>query len=229
VGFDVVPTDCLAAHLKRHLPTATHLALGLQALGGRLSRGTATTMIENLHRGGLVRRDGALTRVPAGWRTRAIDFGAGPVPAITIPWGDVATAFHSTGIPNIEVYLAAPLGMRLLARLSRYGGWLLGSRWVQGWLKGRVRSGPPGPTAEQRACGASVVWGEVTDAAGRKAVARLHGPEGYTFTVLTALAVVGRVLAGEAPAGFQTPATAYGPDLVLEVAGVRREEVGGTG
>ena len=129
-GFDVVPSDCLAAHLKRRLPSATRLALGFQSLG-RLSRGTATTMAENVHRGGLVREGGVLRRVPTAWKVRAIDFGCGPVKAITIPWGDVSTAYHSTGIPNIEVYMAAPLGRRLAARASRYLGWLLGSRAVQ--------------------------------------------------------------------------------------------------
>ena len=59
VGFDVVPSDCLAAHLKRRLPSATHLALGFQSLG-RVSRGTAITMAENLPRGDLVRREGML-------------------------------------------------------------------------------------------------------------------------------------------------------------------------
>src|SRR5438874_2145204 len=83
---------------------------------GELSRGTATTMAENIHRGGLVRQNGVMNRVPAAWKTRVIDFGAGPVQAVTIPWGDVFTAYHSTGIANVEVYTAAPLGMRLAAR-----------------------------------------------------------------------------------------------------------------
>src|SRR5205085_1220063 len=126
VGFDVVPSDCLAAHLEHRLPSATRLALGFQALG-RLSRGTATTMVENLHHGGVVRRGGKLVRVPAAWKVRTIDFGRGPVQAMTIPWGDVATAYHSTGIPDIEVYLAASWGQRLLSRVSRHLGWLLGS------------------------------------------------------------------------------------------------------
>ena len=91
-----------------------------------------------------MRRDGVLRRVPAGWKTRVIDFGTGPVKAITIPWGDVSIAYHSTGIPNIEVYMAAPLRTRLAARASRHLGWLLGSRPVQGWLKRRIRAGPPG-------------------------------------------------------------------------------------
>jgi short subunit dehydrogenase-like uncharacterized protein len=223
VGFDVVPSDCLANHLKRRLPTATHLALGFQASGG-LSRGTATTMAENFHRGGAVRRGGVLTPVPAAWRTRTIDFGRGPVKAMTIPWGDVSTAWHSTGIPNIEVYMAGPAAQRVAARLSRYFGWLLGSGPVQRWLKRRIQARRPGPTDEQRARGRSLLWGEVSDDRGGRAVARLSGPEGYTLTALTSLAVVERVLAGEAPAGFQTPARAYGADFVLQIPGVERRD-----
>jgi short subunit dehydrogenase-like uncharacterized protein len=151
-GFDVVPSDCLAAHLQRRLPTATRLALGFQGLG-RLSRGTARTIAENLHRGGLVRRGGQLTAVPAAWKTRVIDFGGGPVAAMTIPWGDVATAYYSTGIPDIEVYTAAPLGWRLAARASRHLGWLLRSRPVQSLLRWRIRAGPAGPTEQERARG----------------------------------------------------------------------------
>jgi short subunit dehydrogenase-like uncharacterized protein len=98
VGFDVVPTDCLAAQLKQRLPSATRLTLAITSLG-RVSRGTATTVVENAGGGGLVRKGGVLTPVPAAWKTRSIGFGEGPVKAITIPWGDVSTAYYSTGIP----------------------------------------------------------------------------------------------------------------------------------
>jgi short subunit dehydrogenase-like uncharacterized protein len=223
VGFDVVPSDCLAAHLKRRLPSATRLALGFLS-SGRVSRGTAATMAENIHRGGLVRQDGVLRRVAAAWKTRVIDFGTGPVKAVTIPWGDVSTAYHSTGIPNVEVYMAAPLRLRLAARASRHLGWLLGSRPVQGLLRRRIRAGPRGPTEGERARGRSYLWGEAADGAGRRAVSRLQGPEGYTLTVRAALAAVERVLAGDAPPGFQTPSAAYGPDFVLGLEGVVRAD-----
>jgi len=222
-GFDVVPSDCLAAHLKRRLPSAVRLALGFQALG-RLSRGTATTMVENLHRGGLVRRGGVLTPVPAAWKTRTIDFGRGPVTAMTIPWGDVATAFHSTGIPDIEVYMAAPTGVRVGTRLLRYVRPLLAAAPVQRFLKSRIQAGAPGPTDAERARGKSLLWGEAEDAAGRRVVSRLQAPEGYTLTALTSLLIVEKVLGGLAPAGFQTPSKAYGPDLVLAVEGVTRTD-----
>ena len=224
VGFDVVPSDCLAAHLKRRLPTATRLALAIMGLG-RVSRGTATTMVENINRGGLVRREGRLTPVPAAWRTREIDFGRGPVEATTIPWGDVASAFYSTGIPNIEVYAAIPAKVRRMMKLTRPFGRLLGSAPVQRFLKRRIQSQPPGPNEEERVKGRSFVWGEVLDDEGKRAVSRLSGPEGYTLTALTSLAIVGHVLGGKFTAGFQTPSKAYGPDLILEIEGVKREDV----
>lgn len=223
-GFDVVPSDCLAAHLKKLLPSATKLTLAIQGLG-RVSRGTATTMVENINRGGLVRREGVLTPVPAGWKTREVDFGRGSVKAITIPWGDVATAFYSTGIPNIEVYAAMPASMRLAMVASRPFAGLLGSKPAQKFLKKRIKAGPPGPNEEERARGKSFVWGEVEDDAGQRKVSRLQGPEGYTLTALTALAIVERVLSGEAPAGFQTPSRAYGADFILSIEGVQREDL----
>jgi short subunit dehydrogenase-like uncharacterized protein len=222
-GFDVIPSDCLAAHLKRRLPTATKLALGLQA-SGRFSRGTLTTMVENLPRGGMVRRGGVLTRVPLAWRTRIIDFGHGPVRAMTIPWGDVSTAYRSTDIPDIEVYAAAAFSRVVAARFLRWFGWALGSQPVQRWLKGRIRAGPPGPTDEERARAESLLWGEATDSVGGRVASRLRGPEGYTLTVLAALAVVKRVLGGEALPGFQTPSLAYGPDFVLALPGFSRTD-----
>ena len=224
VGFDVVPSDGLAAHLKRRLPSATRLVLAFHSVGG-LSRGTASTMIENLHRGGLIRRDGALTPVPAAWKTRQVDFGRGPRRVVSIPWGDVSTAYHSTGIPNVEVYTTATSPLLLAMRASRLLRPLLASSAVQSFLKRRVRAGAPGPTAQQRARGRTVCWGEVTDEAGGRAESRLHGPEGYTFTMLTALASVEKALSGSARAGFQTAAKAYGPDFVLGIEGVTREDL----
>ena len=223
-GFDVVPSDCLALHLKGRLPGARRLALAYGGFG-RVSRGTATTAIEGLGRGGLVRRGGVLTAVPSAWKTRRVDFGAGERKAVTIPLGDLSTAWHSTGIPDIELYFAAPPGLRALAVASRYLGPLLGSAPVRRFLTARVRSGPPGPTEDERRRGRGFVWGEVEDDTGRRAVSRLATPEGYTFTAHAALAVVERVLAGQAPAGFQTPARAYGPDFVLGLEGVTRTDL----
>jgi short subunit dehydrogenase-like uncharacterized protein len=222
-GFDVVPSDCLAAHLHRRLPSAKRLTLAFQGIG-RVSRGTATTIVENLHRGGVVRQGGILTSVPAAWRTRDIDFGQGPTLAVTIPWGDVSTAYRSTGIGDIEVYTAVSRRQLRLMRLSRPLGWMLRSSLVQNFLKRRIQARPPGPSDEERAQGRTYLWGEVDDGQGRRMVSRLRGPEGYTFTMRTALAAVTRVLNGDAPPGYQTPSLAYGPDFVLDVPEVERTD-----
>jgi len=226
VGFDVVPSDCLAAHLHNQLPDAMQLEIAIFGRGS-ISRGTATTAVEQLGRGGTIRRNGALQSVPTGWRTRTVDFGQGPVQVISIPWGDVSTAYRSTGMPNITTYMRLPDGVQ---RLMRVGGWLervLAAAPVKRFLKRRVRQGRPGPTAEERMQGESCVWGEVLSESGARATARLHGPEPYDFTVRTALAAVRRTLNGGATPGFQTPATAFDADFVLSIDGVTREDLAG--
>ena len=110
VGFDVVPGDCLAAHLKRRLPDANDLRLYL-SLGANMSRGTAKTMIEAIAAGTRIRRkDRIVSRDRA--EVGSCDFGEGEKPTIQVSWGDVATAFHSTGIPNIEVHFEASPAIR---------------------------------------------------------------------------------------------------------------------
>lgn len=220
-GFDVVPSDCLAAHLKRRLPAATHLELAIKGSGG-LSRGTATTMVEHMNRGGMIRRDGEFTKVPPGWRTRSVDYGDGIERAITIPWGDIATAYYSTGIPNVIVYAAAPGAQRAAMRFSRFAAPLLRTKWMKETLKRRIRAGRPGPSEHQLEHGMSAVWGRVEDANGNAVEARVRGPNGYLLTAHTALLITKRILSGDFKAGFQTPSLAYGADLILEVPGTVR-------
>lgn len=221
VGFDVVPTDCLAAHLARRLPGATWLTLAFQTRGG-MSRGTALTTIEGVGQPGAVRRDGRIVPVPLAWRSRVVDFGDGPRTAITIPWGDVATAWYSTGIPNIEVYLAMPSRAIRRLRRARLAAPILRLGLVKRLLAAGIRRRLSGPSDEARQRGGTAVWGEVVDATGRRAAARLHGPEGYTFTAWSAIRAVEHVLAGEVRPGFQTPSKAFGPDFVLDIPGVER-------
>ena len=223
-GFDVVPTDCLAAHLKSRLPDATELILAFQGLG-RPSRGTATTAVESMMRGGAVRRDGAITSVPAAWKTKEIDFSDGAIATVTIPWGDVSTAYYSTGIGNIEVYMALPPRMIRQMRMTRYVGWLLALAPVQSYIKRGIKAGPAGPSAKSRKETYSLVWGQATNAAGRRASARLRTPNGYTLTAMTAMRATQRVLAGEIKPGFQTPSLAFGKDFILEFDGVSREDI----
>ena len=224
VGFDVVPSDCLAAHLKRRLPSATALTLAFTA-GTGLSRGTATTMVENISKGGAIRRGGQITPVPAAWHTREIDFGDRVRHCVTIPWGDVSTAFHSTGIGDIRVYTAVAKSQVRMLRLARPFLGLLGTAPAQRFLKARITARTPGPSAERRASARSRLWGEAVDAQGNVVRARLTAPDGYSLTALTAVESVRRVLAGGVPTGFCTPSRAFGADYILGFANTSREDL----
>lgn len=223
VGFDVVPTDSLARHLKNRLPSATNLSLAFFGMGGKISHGTQATMTMNIGRGGAVRRGGEIVRVPAAWKVRPIDFGEALKRGVTIPWGDVSTAYYSTDIPNIEVFTVVPAQVQKMMVLSRYVGWLLAWGPVNKYLQSKIP--PGGSDAAQRAKGKSLLWGEASDDEGNKVTSRLQGPEGYDFTMLTALKICERILAGDAPVGFQTPAKAYGAEMVMEIPGVARQDV----
>jgi short subunit dehydrogenase-like uncharacterized protein len=224
VGFDVVPTDCLALHLKRRLPSATRLRLAFRSVGpAGLPPGTQRTAIELLDEGARVRRNGKLVPARAGGKTIRVDFGDGAVEAVLVPWADVFTAWHSTGIPNIESYFAAQPEMRLMLAVGLMLAPLTKWKPVRSLLGLAVR---PGPGAHLRARTRTDVWGEVTDDQGRRATARLHGPEaGVVWTTAAALGAARKALSGVAPAGYQTPAMAFGADFVLETEGVTREDV----
>jgi short subunit dehydrogenase-like uncharacterized protein len=222
VGFDVVPSDCLARHLKDRLPSATHLSLAFYGMG-RISHGTQATMTMNVGRGGAIRKDGKITPVIAAWKSREIDFGEVKKLGVTIPWGDVSTAYYSTGIPNIEVFTVMPKQNLKMLKMSRYIGWLLATKPVQDYLQKQIPPGGPGD--EERAKGKTLLWGEASDLNGNRVVSRMQGPEGYTITALAALNIAQKILDGNFKTGFQTPAKAYGADLILEIDGVTRQEV----
>ncbi|WP_035727363.1 saccharopine dehydrogenase family protein [Eisenibacter elegans] len=221
-GFDVVPSDCLAAFLYSQLPDAHTLELGFKAIG-QMSRGTTLTMVENLPKGGMIRQNSLLKTVGAAHEVRLIPELDPKHPAVAIPWGDVSTAFHSTGIPNITVYMVVPSRLLQGMRLSRYTAPILGLGFVQNFLKNYVRKRITGPDEHHRNNSHSVLWGKVTNAEGQSYSALLHTPEGYALTAQTALEIALRMLQGDTLEGFLTPSKAFGADFILQFEGVRRQ------
>jgi len=218
VGFDVVPTDCVAAMLKQRLPSATSLVLAFEA-GGGASPGTAKTSVEGLANGGRARIGGQLVEVPLAWKTRTFERDGIPRAAMTIPWGDVYTAFVSTGIPDIETYMAMPPRAISVARRMRMLRPLLRLAPVQAWLKARAGA-RPGPDDARRATTDCRVWGEARDPAGQLVTMQITTPNGYALTALTAPDIAARVLAQPPAGGYFTPSQLMGSDYVLRVPGV---------
>jgi short subunit dehydrogenase-like uncharacterized protein len=224
-GFDVVPTDCAALFLKKLLPDSVSLKLAFANLGGGLSHGTATTMVSKLGKGGAVRKNGEIVSVPLGQKGMWIDFGIKKLFVMTIPWGDIATAYFTTGIPDIESYTAISSKVYRILKLQGLFNWLLRTNFIRRIIKRRIDKRLPGPTDEQRSKALSLIWGQAKNLKGETATARMTCPDGYTLTMQTILLITQKVLQGNFKPGYQTPASVYGEDLIMEAPNVKREIV----
>lgn len=224
VGFDVVPSDGLALHVVRRLRGALRLTLAVSGLD-LVSRGSARTMLANAGHPIRVRRGGTLVEVAPGASERAFDFGSGPRTSTLVDWADVVTAYYSTGVPDIEIFFEATPAVQAMVAANRTFGTLVSASGFGPLLDAWAGAIPEGPSERERARRSAVIVAEAEDRAGRRTRARLCTPEAYTFTCSAALAVSERVLRGDCERGFQTPARVYGPDFVLSLPGVTREDL----
>jgi short subunit dehydrogenase-like uncharacterized protein len=220
VGFDVVPSDCLAAMLKHALPDAQRLVMAFRAAAMKLSPGTAKTVAEGVADGCRIRRGGRIASIPLGSKTATIPFASGPALAVAISWGDVSTAYYSTGIPDIEVYLASTPGqVRQLKTLQRFR-WIVGARAVQRLLHWLISKKVNGPTEAERAVSWAELYGEVSNAEGKRAAMVMRTPESYDLTSDSAVTAAGKVAQGIVAPGAHTPSNAFGAEFVLGLRGV---------
>ena len=227
VGFDVVPTDCIALQLKNKMPDATTLKLAFASIGGGLSHGTAITMAGKIGEGGAVRENGKIVRKPLGQKGMWVNFGAGSgggekkLFVMTIPWGDISTAFSTTGIPNIETYTGmAPKVYRIL-KFQWAFNWILRTNFVRNILKKKIKAKPGGPSDEERKKSSTLVWGEVRNASGKTITACISCLDGYSLTAHSSLIITKKILEGNYKPGYQTPAGCYGENLIMEVPGTK--------
>lgn len=209
------------------MPGATHLKLAFAALGGGLSHGTATTMAGKIGEGGAVRENGKIIRKPLGQKGMWLNF-AEPGEAekkmfvMTIPWGDISTAHFTTGISNIETYTGmAPKVYRML-KLQWAFNWLLRTGFVRSIIRKKINAKPAGPSDEQRQNSKSFVWGEVIDATGNRMNACISCLDGYTLTAHSSLIIAKKILEANFKPGYQTPAAAYGEELIMEIPGTKK-------
>ncbi len=225
-GFDVVPSDCLANMLKDRMPDAQYLELAF-ATRGKSSRGTQKTVIEGLHEGSAIRENGYLKPIASGSDIKQINFGDSKgIWAVAIPWGDISTAWFSTKIPNIKVYMALPEKLIKSMRVMGYFSFITKLGFVKSILTSQVNKGPAGPSDAERESGKVNLWGEVRNARGESKQLWLTVPEGYKLTSLTAIAIAEKVLNGEYKPGFQTPASMYGSEFILSFEGTKLKEPG---
>ena len=220
VGFDVVPTDCIAKLLHETLPDAVDLKIAFATVGSMISHGTATTMAEKMGQGGAKRKDGKLIQVPLGEHGMMVDFGEKNIFCMSIPWGDISTAYHTTGIPNIETFTGVKPARYKQLKYQILFNWILRSSFMKRVAQKKINEAPAGPNESMRNNGKCFVWGKVTNNNGVCAEARLTGPEGYTFTAHATLIIAKEIINGNWTEGYQTPAGKYGYTLAERIPGV---------
>lgn len=203
-GWDVVPSDTLAVRTANRVEDPVSLRLALKIFVGQpgepvpvlFSRGSISSALGFAAFDGSVRENGEMTRRenPAA---RTFDFGFGAEETTLAPMGDLVTAWHSTGIPNIEVYVAGGVPLPTVAAGTEV---------------------PAGPDADDRGRGRARVAVEVTGRDGSVARGVVDTPTGYGFTQLASVEIAARALAGDFKPGFHSPASAYGSSLLTSIS-----------
>ncbi len=221
-GFDVVPTDCMAMHLKNRMPDAVSLKIAFVIVGSALSRGTSITTLQKLGMPGATRKNGLIVPEPIGKRSLRLAFPGyrNKFLVMSIPWGDLSTAFFSTGIPDIITYTGINPATWLLLKGQWMFNWLLRTQAVRSMARSIINRQPLGPDDQKREKAESLIWAEATNAAGLSLTATMRCPEAYSLTALSVLLIARKILEGEYRPGYQTPASAYGESLVMEIPGV---------
>lgn len=221
VGFDVVPTDCLAAYLKEKMPNGNSLELGFVGSKTGMSRGTAVTMVKNISKGGFIRSNKEIKNVPLAYEVKELKFAHRKQWCMTIPWGDLMTSYHQTQIPNIKVFSGA--STKMINKIKKYRGlkFLLGISWIQSIVRSKIEKSVKGPSEEDLKKGRTYILGTISDNDGNSFTAELITPEAYFLTAKTALASALK-LSDFKLKGYLTPAQAFGKDFILEFDNVER-------
>lgn len=222
-GFDVVPSDCLCAHVAKRLRDIQTLRIAVSGLD-LASSGSLRTLAYELGRPTRVCHGGTLRELPPGELTRRFDFGDGLRPCAAVSWADLITAPITTGASNVETYFESTPTVAAFVQYNRQLGWVHRLPWADKWLDLPRPFGTNGPTAEQRALRRATIVVQGEDSAGRSFSSTLSTPEVYSLTAQTATSIAARVLAGDTEPGFQTPARLFGADFILRFSGVTRTD-----
>lgn len=222
-GYDVVPSDCLSLYLSKKISNPEKLIICMSALR-TMSHGTFKTGIEGIQHGNRIRKDGRIIKRKM-IKFRRADFGDRRKLCISFSWGDVSTAYYTTGIGNIENFIELTPGNLLIVFINQYLGWFYGTPFMQKLLMKHADKKTEGPSEEKRNSDKAVFVATVEGKDGSSVSARLTTPEGYKLTYLACVHIAEKVLTGKIKNGFYTPALFFGQDLIMEIEGVSRADL----
>jgi short subunit dehydrogenase-like uncharacterized protein len=185
--------DPLVVHTAKRVSNPVALRVAFKYSGG-FTPGSVASASNIVNAGILMRKSGILEKFPES-KPAAFNFGSGPEDAFPLPLGGVVISYKSTGIPDIEEY----------------------------FLMAQAATAPDTESTNdsEGSEGTSQIIAEVTGADETVVRTMAEMPGGYMPTVLSAIEIVSRALNGEYKAGFQSPASAYGEELLDALTSVK--------
>jgi short subunit dehydrogenase-like uncharacterized protein len=220
IGFDIVPTDCLAALLADKLPDANRIDLAF-SFGTKMSIGTAKTSAENFGKGGIIRENHELKTVENAHRIKNIPFQNKSQWTMSIPWGDVFTSHISTKVPNGMVFMAMPKAeiylVKILNPIKAIIDTKIGQKLVKGFMNIFLNKGP---NEDARTNERTQFWGEASNSKNQKVTITMSAPNVYTLTAVAGIAITKHLLEHNANGGYYTPSMLLGKDFIASIEGV---------
>lgn len=214
VGFDIIPTDCVAKKLSEKLKDASELKLGFLNIGGSISRGTWLTTLEFLGGKGFIRKNSKIVESKIGGQSIKFSKNDFSFCGISIPWGDVYTSFYSTGIPNVEVFLGLPRVVFIFRNVLLPVVKLFKINFIRRIAHNYISKNISGPSKTMRDSTQTYVWGRAKNENGEMIETAYRFMEGYNLTAKGAAEAAERVLNNSVPPGTFTPSLAFGSDFM---------------
>ncbi len=218
LAFSPAASNCLIKHLHALLPDADSLDIALEPFMQAEAAGANLTNIENIIGGGFRRRGGALERLKFDGKLIQMALPTGLRTLVPAAVGDVEAAFRCTSIPNITTYIVSdfpPLpcalrGTRITPILQSQTGEL---------SEANSHAGREGNRDSRQ----SLVWARISKRGQTSLEGWLHLGEGYAFTAAAVVAGVSRLFEKQHLSfGAHSPATALGPDFIMDLPEVER-------
>lgn len=214
VGFDIIPTDCLAKRMSELMPDAKYLKLGLINNRGKISRGTLLTTLEFLAGKGMIRRDNKLIESGIGELTVNVKLKDFSFKGISIPWGDVYSTIYSTKISNAEVYLAVSDLLYYFRNFAVFFLKILKIKFIKKLISAFIKKNITGPSKQERDSAKTFIWCRVENTKGEMKEEVYQVMEGYNLTAKGAVECALRVMRNNLKPGVYTPALAFGSDFL---------------
>ncbi len=219
VGFNVIATECVAAHTVQKLSTCDHLDI-VMATQAKPSKGTFKQMIALLPRGGYEIENHELKRRNIGKSDIKIKYPDKRRTPFSIPIGELIACHKSLNIANIRVHYAMSsswvrMTETMIDIIAKFSGKNYGKKVLSNFASNYIK----GPDETSMLHDKAYVYAKASSDLGVYAETMIKTPEPYYFTALITLKVIQKVLDGEYK-GALTPVEAFGSSIIFEVEGV---------